>query len=341
MSDLNPTEIYHRYQRKELDKAAAVGFLKSFIESSSDEKLRVRSVELLGEMNLEVDEIFKFLEHLMISDISEEIRIASARFIIAQYLEVGEDLLKWVFQHEQSVDCLLELQKALLLNINQNNYELLAEFEKIFNNRFPDYNCVRREEMGIGQAERLLGKIQPYLFDVEFYEDLDTLALDKLYDEIVELAELELINNSITVKIMQLISDRYIVEAEAEHDWHEIWLSYQKAMISSEFGLVFNPNDKELLFNFGVACNYLDLYYPAINAFLRLYKVEKKLDKKKYRKLKKIKKQGGTIVEYVRSGPLVYLAQLYKQIGLNKKAKWANEQNKKRKMKFRKLTTNW
>ena len=341
MSDINPTEIYRRYQIKELNKVSAVGYLKTIIESSSDEELRVRSVELLGEMNLEVGEIFKFLEHLMISDISEEIRIASARLIIAQYLEVGEDLLKWVFQHEQSVDCLLELQKALLLNINQKNYELLAKFEKIFNNRFPDYNCVRREEMGIGQAERLLGKIQPYLFDVEFYEDLDTLALDKLYDEIVELAELELINNCKTVKIMQLISDRYIVEAEAEHDWHEIWLSYQKAMISSEFGLIFDPNGKELLFNFGVACNYLDLYYPGIKAFLRLYKIEKKLDKKKYKETKKFKKQGGKVLINQKATSLEYLVILFNKTGLIKKEKWAKKRKKKRKAKMGTLLTNF
>ncbi|GAI96888.1 unnamed protein product, partial [marine sediment metagenome] len=153
--------------------------------------------------------------------------------------------------------------------------------------------------------------------------------------------EFEIISKTEITKIMQLFSNRYIDEAEAEHDWHERWLSYQKAMISSEFGLIYNPNAKELLFNFGVACDYLDLYYPGIKAFLRLYKIEKKLDKKKYRKLKKIKKQGGTIVEYGRSGSLDYLIQLYKKVGLYKKEKWAKQQNKKKKMKFRKLTTNW
>ena len=339
MSDLNPTEIYRRYQRKELDKALAVSYLKSIVESSSDEELRVRSVKVLGEMNLGAGEIFEFFEQLLTSDLNEEIRIVTAKLIVTNYLDVSEDLLKWIFKQEQSVDCLLELQKALLNDINQKQQELLSVFETTFNNRFPDYNYWKREEMGIGQAERLLGKIQPYLFDDIFYDDLNILALDKLYDEIVELAELELISDNISLNIMQLVSDRYLAEGAAEHDWHERWLSYQKAMESSEFGLIFNPNDKKLLFNFGVACNYLDLYYPAINAFLRLYKIEKKCDKKKYKKLKKIKKQGGMIVEYGRSGPIYYLAQLYKTVGLFKKEKWAREQNRKRKQKFRKLTT--
>ena len=341
MSDLNPTEIYRRYQRKELDKVLAVSYLKSFIENSSEEALRVRSAELLGEMNLEVDEVFKLFEHLVTSDLSEEIRIASTRVIIANYLEEGEDLLKWVFQHDKSINYLLEILKSLQSSTTTKAEELISIFESTFDNRFSQFDFYKKEKMGIGQIERFLGKFQPHLTDVLFYDDLDILALDKLFDEIVELAELELISDNISLNIMQLVSDRYLAEGAAEHDWHERWLSYQKAMESSEFGLIFNPNDKKLLFNFGVACNYLDLYYPAINAFLRLYKIEKKCDKKKYKKLKNIKKQGGMIVEYGRSGPIYYLAQLYKTVGLFKKEKWAREQNRKRKQKFRKLTTSF
>jgi len=292
-------------------------------------------------MDLKATEVFKFLEHLVTSDACEEIRITSVQIIIAKFLEVGVNHLKWVFQYEKSVNCLLEILKSLQSSKTIKTKELISIFERIIEERFAQIDEYNREEMGIGQVERFLGKIQPYLTDVIFYEGLDTLALDKLYDEIVELAELELISNNIILEIMKLISDDYLAEGASEHDWHERWLLYQKAMISSEFGLVFDPNDKNLLFNFGAACDYLDLYYPAINAFLRLYKIEKKLDKKKYTKLKRIKKQGGTIVEYGKSGSLDYLAQLYEKIGLTRKRIWANEQNEKRKAKFRKLTTNW
>ena len=339
MSDLNPTEIYRRYQRNELDKALAVDYLKSIIESSSDEKMRVQSVELLGEMNLGVGEIFEFFEQLTTSDLNEKVRKVTARLVIANYLDVSEDLLKWIFKHEQSVDCLLEIQKALLFNKNQKQEVLLSVFETSFNNRFPDSYYWKREEMGIGQVERLLGKIQPYLFDDIFYEDLDTVALDRLFDEIVETVKIIGLCKEKLVKIMQLISDMYIVEAEGEHDWDESLLLYKKALISSEYGLSFVPNDKKLLWFYGVTCHYLDLYDNGIKAFLRLYRLNHKLDKKKYRELKKKKKQGGTIVEYGRSGPLDYLAQLYKTVGLYKKEKWARDQNRKRKQKFRKLTT--
>ena len=70
MSDLNPTEVYCRYQRNELDKDLAVSYLKSIVETSSDEELRVRSVQLLGEMDLDVSEVFEFFEQLLTSDLN-------------------------------------------------------------------------------------------------------------------------------------------------------------------------------------------------------------------------------------------------------------------------------
>jgi len=290
-------------------------------------------------MDLDVSEVFEFFEQLLTSDLNEEIRLTTAEIVITNYFDEGKNLLKWVFQHEQSLNCLLGILKSLQSSSANKAEELIFIFENTIDSRFSQIHFYKKEKMGIGQIERFLGKFQPHLTDVLFYDDLDILELDKLYDQIVELAEFELIKNKIIEKIMQLISDRYLAEGAAEHDWHERWLSYKKAMESSEFGLIFNPNDKKLLFNFGVACTYLDLYYPGIKAFLHLYKIEKKLDKKKYRELKKKKKQGGTIVEYGRSGPLDYLAQLYKTVGLYKKEKWAREQNGKRKQKFRKLTT--
>jgi len=47
MSDMNPTEIFRRYQRNELDKAVAINYLKSFIEGNREAELRMWLVESL------------------------------------------------------------------------------------------------------------------------------------------------------------------------------------------------------------------------------------------------------------------------------------------------------
>ena len=113
MSDINPTELYRRYQRKELDKAAVIGYLKSFIESSSDEDLRVRSVELLGEMNLEAGEVFEFFEHLVTSDESNHVRLESLKNIVRDFFDKGIESIRYVINHENSADNLYKLYKEV------------------------------------------------------------------------------------------------------------------------------------------------------------------------------------------------------------------------------------
>ena len=340
MSDLNPTEIYRRYKRNEIEKVLAIDYLKSIIESSGDEELRVRSVELLGEMDLKAGDIYEFFEQLLTSDLNENVRIQTAKLIVTNYLDLGEQLLKWLFKHEQSVDCLLEIQKALLLNINRKKDELLSIFETVFNNRFPDFNYWKREEMGIGQAERLIGNIQPYLFDEIFYGDLDTVALDRLFYEIVEIVKIRHLSKEKIVKIMQLMSARYLMEAVAIHDWEEIKLSYLKALESSEYGLRYIAKDRQLLWNLGVACYNLEISDKGINAFERLYKIDKRLENKEYKELKNIKRLTGSIEISLEATSLDYLILFYKNNGFTKKEKRAKYLKRKKRLKIEKLFTN-
>jgi len=290
-------------------------------------------------MELKSDDFFEFLEHLVTSDTDKVVRLTSITVILNMYLDEGENLLKWLFQHEESINILLEILKRLQSNSSARAEKLITAFEKSIEERFSQIDIHEKEEIGIGQIERLLGQIQAYLTDEIFYDGLDILALDKLYDELIEIIKLELINSNMILEIMKSISDCYLAEGASEHNSNERRLSYQKAMTSSKIGLEYYPNDRNLLFNYGYACYILEHYHQAIKAFMRLYKIEKKIDKKKYKKLKKIRNEGGTIVEYAKSGPLDYLSQLYAKTGREKKQKWAIKQNKKRKNKFRKLKT--
>ena len=113
MSDLNPTEIYHKYQRKELDKTLAVSYLKSFIENSNDEDLRVRSVELLGGMDLDVSEIFEFFEHLLTIGTSEILKSEVITILYRDFREISKQRLLTFFKGGASPDCLFRVYNAL------------------------------------------------------------------------------------------------------------------------------------------------------------------------------------------------------------------------------------
>ena len=193
MSDLNPTEIYRRYQCKELDKAAAIDYLKSFIENSSDEDLRVRSIELLSEMNLDVDKFFEFFEHLVTSDLNEEIRLTAAKVIINNFLEEGENLLKWIFKHEQSSDCLLEIYDALSSRESALVKDLLVLMEETIGmNYLIHYDLLPKEAMTLELLGRHLCKLYVFL-DLKKWifrnlkiknQRVVSIEIDKLYNSI-------------------------------------------------------------------------------------------------------------------------------------------------------------
>ena len=193
MSDLNPTEIYRRYQRKEIDKAVAVGYLKSFIENSNEENLRVRSVELLSEMNLEVSEVFKFFEYLVTSDLNEEIRLTAAKVIINNFLEEGENLLKWIFKHEQSSDCLLEIYDALASRKSALVKDLLVIMEETIGmNYLIHYDLLPKEAMALELLGRHLCKLYVFLDLTKWIfrnlkiknQRVFSIEIDKLYNSI-------------------------------------------------------------------------------------------------------------------------------------------------------------
>ena len=157
MSDLNPTEIYRKYQRKELDKAVAVAYLKSFIESSNDEDLRVQAVDLLGEMDLDVGEVFKFLEYILTSEIEVKVRGTVAELIIQKYLEQGEKTILWCFNNEKSLDCLLVIFRSLQIQKNQISKSLIKSMELILGKEYIyDHGIMPREAMALKFLEMIV-----------------------------------------------------------------------------------------------------------------------------------------------------------------------------------------
>ena len=158
MSDINPTEVYRKYESKELDRVTAVGYLKSIIERSSDEELRVQSVEFLGEMSLEEGELFEFFEHLVTSDESNHVRLESLKIILRDFHEIGIEAIHHVIKHEKSVDNLLFLYRYLE-NINSpESNRILNEMEIILGGEYSKkFKIIPKEAMALQLISLLTG----------------------------------------------------------------------------------------------------------------------------------------------------------------------------------------
>ena len=199
MSDLNPSEIYRRFQSKELDKAAAIAYLKSIIENDNDEEMRIQAVKFLDEIT---NQIFKYLERLLKSDKNEKIRSVSAKLIIANYLEEGLDLLKWIFEHEQSSDCLLEIYNTLANKDSASAKDLLHSMEETIGlNYLKQYGLLPKEAMAL----ELLGR---HLCDVYLFAKLDKWYFEnlKIENQKVISIKIENLHSSINSKFFNLLS---------------------------------------------------------------------------------------------------------------------------------------
>ena len=202
MSDLNPTEIYRRYQRKELDKALAMSYLKSIVESSSDEALRKTSIEFLGEMDLDASEIYEFFEHLITSDLNEKVRLVAARAIINNFIEKGESLLKWVIKHERSCDCLIGIYFTLSTKQSVLIEDLLLLMEESIGKTYRiSHDLLPKEAMALELLGRHLCNLYVFL-EAKKWKFYDL----KIMNQRVVSIKIENLYNSINSKFFSLFS---------------------------------------------------------------------------------------------------------------------------------------
>ena len=96
----SPKDIYIKYKGKALDKISASEFLISIIENSEDEEFRVSCVEILQEIELKNQRMFKFLENLLISDSSESVRCAALKALSTNFADKAREPIKHAINNE-------------------------------------------------------------------------------------------------------------------------------------------------------------------------------------------------------------------------------------------------
>ncbi|MFW9878635.1 MAG: leucine-rich repeat domain-containing protein [Candidatus Thorarchaeota archaeon] len=115
MSTLPPKEIYKDFITKKLDKNKASELLISIIENplELDNRNRISSVKFLGLIGSKEDNVYFFLENLLISDLNELVRGHAARIIIRNFSHQAIEPIKWALKHEKSESCIILIIKEL------------------------------------------------------------------------------------------------------------------------------------------------------------------------------------------------------------------------------------
>ncbi len=129
MSELTPESIFNSYKNDKIDKVSAVNYLRSFIENSNNEILRVNCIRIIGRMNLNYGEIYKFLEELFVSDFSDNVKQSVGEIIIRDFFDEGKKLFKWHIESTELAPVSIRVLQNLRENDN-NRYKILYNFIK-------------------------------------------------------------------------------------------------------------------------------------------------------------------------------------------------------------------
>ncbi|MFX1258528.1 MAG: leucine-rich repeat domain-containing protein [Promethearchaeota archaeon] len=96
MSFLYPKEIFSKFKEGLLDKKTAVNYFVSYINHKDfSEWVRDDCLKYLGEMKLQGETLFTFLENLTVSDKDPQIRARAAAALILNFPDKAYKAIKW------------------------------------------------------------------------------------------------------------------------------------------------------------------------------------------------------------------------------------------------------
>lgn len=140
---LIPKKILEDYKNNNLNKQSAIKSLISLIENSDNDEIRVECLRNFEKIGIDGEKIFKFLENLLISDSSNDVRRVTAELIQKNFIKKALPVMKWAITYETDCDCLYYIINALKkINNEASKSVLIEEVRKIKKLKYllPDSN---------------------------------------------------------------------------------------------------------------------------------------------------------------------------------------------------------
>ncbi|MFX0071841.1 MAG: leucine-rich repeat domain-containing protein, partial [Candidatus Hermodarchaeota archaeon] len=123
--------VYFNFLKKQITKAEATEFLITLVNNSDNDRIRLKSIEILGKISYYTKDVFKCLENCIISDENPTIRATAANIMAFNYQDVNYPSLKWMIEHETSIHAL----KTLLDVFKEVNNKKIKILNKHLKNR--------------------------------------------------------------------------------------------------------------------------------------------------------------------------------------------------------------
>jgi len=153
MSDLLTLQkIREDLNSYKINKEVASKTLEVIINESDNEEIRAEAIELIGEIAVKTDRVFKLLEKGLVSDESPLVRFSAAKVIIKNFIKHENSPILWAIENENSIYFFKQLLDLL---------ELMPDENK-------EINEIRRKS-----KERVMGLYKLNIEDAKFILDID------------------------------------------------------------------------------------------------------------------------------------------------------------------------
>ena len=119
MGKLTPSKILEQVNNNVIGEKEALKSLESILNNSDEEELRFNAIECINNLPKGLKKINSIIETCLISDESEMVRFAAAKYLINTYSEQGFDPLLWAIDNEESIFFFKKMLDLLELSDNQ------------------------------------------------------------------------------------------------------------------------------------------------------------------------------------------------------------------------------
>ncbi|NHJ22528.1 MAG: leucine-rich repeat domain-containing protein [Candidatus Lokiarchaeota archaeon] len=177
--------LKQQLKRKQIDENTALELIFFNVENLKEESERVQYIELLSDLGIKNNRVYKFLEELVVSDLSGQVRASALEVITSLYKEEVTDLLKWVVKNET-------FPKNLIIAFEHLNY--LDEFQ------LRDV-LIRDLDEFINTEPSILA--QEYCYDLRRFFKVNTydkMPLDQIFEIFLNLKSILSLINSFNLK---------------------------------------------------------------------------------------------------------------------------------------------
>ncbi|MGQ4874988.1 MAG: leucine-rich repeat domain-containing protein [Promethearchaeia archaeon] len=125
--EISAEKIFTYYRNGYIDKTSYISVLINLAENCDSDEIRLKCIEELAKIQEINDEFFSFLENLIVSDSSWQIRSTAINYMVKLFGEKAYSLIKWALNNECDYNCIVSILEALVSLNNDKAKKILQE----------------------------------------------------------------------------------------------------------------------------------------------------------------------------------------------------------------------